>query len=110
MSTTYYELKEPWSAINVRKIGDSHRIFLWIGGFDEENFSGELAVGEEDLELAMDAFMGNEIAVRVGIGEGRTSLYIYKDPESRQVISEYGDVINSDHLYGIADVVENRSV
>ena len=67
MSTTYYELRPPWSSIKVSKGGGHAHVKLWDAGA----LAGELAILEDHLGDVLYSLRGEQVCTRFWGGEKR---------------------------------------
>ena len=102
MSTSYRELKKPWSSIRVEDNAVHTKITLWQGGA----CCGTLTVSREHRDDVLWQFFENDaVATRSALPEGRTGLTIFRQPRVNLVLSEYGDLELFDNLMEDCDSV-----
>ena len=113
MSTSYTELKAPWSSIGVDDNGTHARIHVWNDG----KKAGELVVASADRGDAVRSFVGME-----GLGNSYgcnattrsrssgMSVSIHQRPRSRVVVSDYGEVIDWDQLLDEYPTADGRTI
>ena len=93
MSTTFYELREPWSSIRVEETPGHARITLWNDG----GLAGTLTVKIEDLGPALGSFRGDDFMVR----SSRTYRLMRSEnplPRSRKLICEYNEIHDAESM------------
>ena len=101
MGTTYNELREPWSSIRVQETEKHTRITLWENGA----LAGTLTVRSEVAHDVIYSLTGHEVGKHWWGGDERGRQYThYRDPRSKQVISEYADIFDHASLVG-ADAI-----
>lgn len=100
MGTTYRELREPWSSVRVVETGQHTQITLWENGAN----AGTLTVRAEVAGEVIHSLTGEEIGKHWWGGDERGLQYThYREPRSRQVISEMAEVHEYADLWVIAD-------
>ena len=94
MATAFYELAKPISSLRIDNNGGHAKVSVFIEG----KLAGELVFDsprtpDPDRSSALRRYLflliGEEVAVRVGIGGGKTAFTRTKKPRTKQVISEY---------------------
>ena len=111
MSTSYYELRAPWSSIRVDEIGQHTRIHMWAAG----KKAGELVVGPEHLSEALWGFRqdpDNSYGCNATVVSRNEAgvLHIRARPRSRVVISEYSEIIEWDELLDSYPAADGRTI
>ena len=87
MSTTYYELKAPWSHIRWEDAESHVYLTLWQDG----GRAGYLTVEAAAARTAVLSFAGEEVCVKSAYAGG-TQLHIEREPKSDTIIDEYGRI------------------
>ena len=95
MSTYYYDLKTPWSRIEVEQNPEQHVIRLWDSQMLQ---AGVLTLSSEDGQEAIFNFFREEAAYQTYFGEGGTVLIELRRPRTRTLLSEYGEVVTHEEL------------
>lgn len=89
MSTSYYNLRSPWTSIRVTQDpGAPHaRISLWEKGA----LAGELCVTAESVTAIVTGFRDKQVC-NTFVAPGGPYLDLMRDPEVDCIVNEYGEV------------------
>ncbi len=95
MSTSYYDLKQPWGRLEVEKTADHYRLILWDTHGAE---AGSLTLrSEEGPEAILHFFRDEPVCQSYFNGQGK-ALYEMRKPRTATLVDEYGRVVNIDDL------------
>lgn len=95
MSTYYYDLKKPWSRIEVDENPESYVIRLWDG---REHQAGVLTLTVEDGREAIYSFFHDEAACQTYVDDQGPVLRELGKVRTNTLLSEYGDVVTVDEV------------
>ena len=95
MSTYYYDLKTPWTRIEVEQSPEHHVIRLWDSRM---LLAGVLTLSAEDGREAIFNFFRDEAAYQTFFGDGGTVLTELRRPRTRTLLSEYGEVVTREEI------------
>ena len=90
MSTYYYDLKNPWSRIEVDENPEGYVIRLWDGQMHK---AGVLSLSVEDGREAIYNFFRDEAACQTYVDDQRPVLREFRKVRTNMLLSEYGDVV-----------------
>ena len=90
MSTYYYDLKKPWSRIEVDENPESYVIRLWDGQMRQ---AGVLPLSVEDGREAIYNFFRDEAACQTYVDDQGLVLREFRKVRTNTLLSEYGNVI-----------------
>ena len=95
MSTYYYDLKDPWSRLDVDKSPECYVFTLWDSQMVR---AGALTLEVEDGREAVFSFFRDEAAYQVSV-DGRDSvLRELRKARTPTLLSEYGEVVTLDEI------------
>ena len=95
MSTYYYDLKTPWTRIEVERSPEHHVIRLWDSRMLQ---AGVLTLSAEDGRKAIFNFFRDEAAYQTYSGDGGTQLIELRRPRTRTLLTEYGEVVTREEI------------
>ena len=95
MSTYYYDLKTPWTRIEVEQNPEQYVIRLWDNQILQ---AGVLTLSAEDGREAIFNFFRDEAAYQTRFDGGGTVLIELRRPRTRTLLSEYGEVVTREEL------------
>ena len=95
MSTYYYDLKHPWSRIDVDDIGERYVIRLWDSRMVQ---AGVLTLTVEDGREAIYNFFRDEAAYQTYVGGRGPVLREFRKARTPTLLSEYGEVRTLDEI------------
>ena len=95
MSTYYYDLKAPWSRIEVDQNSDQYVIRLWDSQMLQ---AGMLTLSTEDGREAIYNFFRDEAAYQTYVDGGGTVLFELRKTRTRTLLSEYGEVVTREEI------------
>ena len=88
MSTSYSELKAPWTSIRMTERGGDHfELSLWANGA----LTGNLVLRKGEISDAIHSLTGERAGTVVAPKEGQR-LVIFKTPRTDCVVSEYAEI------------------
>ena len=108
MGTEFSEIARPWSSLRYSTNGHHHRLTFFIAGKQ----SGELVFGpeqEEELREAIYLQQGDTVAKQSSTKDGLIITH-FKKPRTRQVISEYGEILSVEEIGYICDSITGEFV
>ena len=95
MSTYYYDLKTPWSRIEVEQNPERYVIRLWDSQMLQ---AGVLTLSTEDGREAIYNFFRDEAAYQTYVDDGGTVLLELRRSRTRTLLSEYGEVVTREEI------------
>ena len=95
MSTYYYDLKMPWSRIEVEQSPEQYVIRLWDSGMLQ---AGVLTLSAEDGREVIFNFFHDEAAYQTRFDDGGTVLVELQRPRTQTLLSEYGEVVTREEI------------
>ena len=95
MSTYYYDLKKPWSRIEVDQNPEHYAIRLWDSQMLQ---AGVLTLSVEDGREAIYNFFRDEAAYQTYVDDGGTVLLELRRSRTRTLLSEYGEVVTREEI------------
>ena len=95
MSTYYYDLKIPWSRIEVDESQERYVIRLWDSQMVQ---AGALTLTVEDGREAIYNFFRDEAAYQTYVDDGGTVLLELRRSRTRTLLSEYGEVVTREEI------------
>ena len=95
MSTYYYDLKAPWSRIEVEQSPEQYVIRLWDSRMLQV---GVLTLSAEDGREAIFNFFRDEAVYQTRSSDGGTVLTELRRPCTRTLLSEYGEVVTREEI------------
>ena len=95
MSTYYYDLKAPWSRIEVEQSPEQCVIRLWDNQMLQ---AGVLTLSAEDGREAIYNFFRDEAAYQTYVDDGGTVLLELRRSRTRTLLSEYGEVVTREEI------------
>ena len=95
MSTYYYDLKTPWSRIEIEQSPEQYVIRLWDSRMLQ---AGVLTLSAEDGREAIFNFFRDEAACQTRFGDGGTVLVELRRPRTQTLLSEYGEVMTREEI------------
>ncbi|MDD9979912.1 MAG: hypothetical protein OXU81_00870 [Gammaproteobacteria bacterium] len=95
MSTYYYDLKKPWTRIEVDENPESYVIRLWDG---RKHQAGVLTLTVEDGREAIYSFFRDEAACQTYADGQGLVLRELRKARNNTLLSEYGDIVTVDEI------------
>ena len=95
MSTYYYDLKKPWSRVEVDENPESYVIRLWDGQMHQ---AGVLTLSVEDGREAIYNFFRDEAACQTYFDARGPVVRELRKVRTNTLLSEYGDVVTFDEI------------
>ena len=95
MSTYYYDLKEPWTRIEVDENPESYVIRLWDG---RKHKAGVLTLTTDDGREAIYSFFLDEAAFQIYVDDQGPVLREFRKVRTNTLLSEYGDLVTLDEI------------
>ena len=95
MSTYYYDLKHPWSRIEVDESRERYVIRLWDSQMVQ---AGVLTLAVEDGREAIYNFFRDEAAYQTYVGGRGAVLRELRKARTPTLLSEYGEVVTLDEI------------
>ena len=95
MSTYYYDLKNPWSRLDVDKSPERYVITLWDSRMVR---AGALTLTVEDGREAIYNFFRDEAAYQISVDGRGPVLRELRKARTPTLLSEYGEVVTLDEI------------
>ena len=95
MSTYYYDLKEPWTGVEVDENQESYVIRLWDG---RKHQAGVLTLTVDEGREAIYSFFRDEpVCQTCADGQGPV-LHEFRKARTNTLLSDYGDIVTLDEI------------
>ena len=95
MSTYYYDLKKPWSSIEVDQNPEHYVIRLWDSQMLQ---AGVLTLSVEDGREAIYNFFRDEATYQTYVDDGGTVLLEIRKTRAHALLSEFGKVVTREEI------------